>query len=204
MTALRTDSSAHSWFRSANCDARYGTALLAVLALIVALSATGEWGRARLAYDRDALAGYQWWRLVSAHLVHLSWRHALLNCAGLAVLWALFAREFTPGRWLWIVTLAALAIDLGLWFLHPGVDWYVGASGVLHGAWAAGACAAYRRGDGMGAVIMLLLVIKLVYEQQSGSSVFEGDLPLVPAAHLLGALGGLFGALVPRRAAKPL
>jgi rhomboid family GlyGly-CTERM serine protease len=172
--------------------------------LIVALAATGEWGRALLAYDRGALARYQWWRLLSAHLVHLSWRHALLNCAGLGVLWALFAREFAARRWLWIVTLAALVIDLGLWFLHPSVDWYVGASGVLHGAWAAGAYAAYRRGDGTGAVTMLLLVIKLVYEQQSGSSVFEHDLPLVPAAHLLGALGGLCGALVPRRPAKPL
>jgi rhomboid family GlyGly-CTERM serine protease len=206
MTALRTDSSAHSWFRSANCDARYGAALLVVLALIVALSATGEWGRTRLAYDRDALTHYQWWRLISAHLVHLSWRHALLNGAGLGVLWALFAREFTPWRWLWIVGLSGLAIDLGLWFLHPSVDWYVGGSGVLHGAWAAGACAAYRRGEGMGAVTMLLLVIKLIYEQQSGSSVFEGDLPLVPAAHLLGALGGLCGAVVPvpRQSAKPL
>jgi rhomboid family GlyGly-CTERM serine protease len=172
--------------------------------LIVVLGATGEWGRARLAYDRDALARYQWWRLLSAHVVHLSWRHALLNCAGLGVLWALFARELAPRRWLWILTLAALAIDLGLWFLYPGVDWYVGASGVLHGAWAAGAYAAYRRGDGMGAVAMLLLVIKLVYEQQSGSSVFDRDLPLVPSAHLLGALGGLLGALVPRRPAKPL
>jgi rhomboid family GlyGly-CTERM serine protease len=204
MTALRTDSSAHSWFRSANCDARYGAALLAVLALILGLSATGDGGRAMLDYDRDALSRYQWWRLISAHLVHLSWRHALLNCAGLGVLWALFAREFTPRRWLWIVALAALAIDLGLWFLHPTVDWYLGASGVLHGVWAAGACAAYRRGDDMGAVIVLLLVIKLIYEQQSGLSVFEGDLPLVPAGHLLGALGGLFGALVPRTSGKSL
>ena len=204
MAAFRTDSSAHSWFRSANCDARYGAALVAAASLIVVLGALGDWGRQLLSYDREALRHFQWWRLATAHLVHLSWRHALLNCAGLAVLWALFAREFTPRRWLWILALAALSIDLGLWFLHPMVLWYLGASGVLHGAWSAGACAAYRRGDGMGAVIMLLLVIKLVYEQQSGLSVFEGDLPLVPAAHLLGALGGLVGSMVPRITAKPL
>jgi rhomboid family GlyGly-CTERM serine protease len=204
MAAFRTDSSAHSWFRSANCDARYGVALAAAVSLMVAVAALGDWGRQALSYDRDALRHFQWWRLATAHLVHLSWRHALLNCAGLAVLWALFAREFTPGRWLWILVLAALSIDLGLWFLHPAVLWYLGASGVLHGAWSAGACAAYRRGDGMGALIMVLLVIKLVYEQQSGLSVFEGDLPLVPAAHLLGALGGLVGAMVPRLSAKPL
>src|SRR5580658_8133225 len=141
MNPFRTDSSAQSWFRSANCDARYGAALLSAMALILALNGTGDWGREVLGYQREALERYQWWRLISAHLVHLDWRHAILNCAGLIVLWALFAREFTPRRWLWILLLAALTIDAGLWFAHPSVHWYLGASGVLHGAWAAGALA---------------------------------------------------------------
>jgi rhomboid family GlyGly-CTERM serine protease len=200
----RTDSSAHSWFRSANCDARYGAALLATVVLVLALGATGGWGRASLQFQRDALAHYQWWRLLSAHLVHLGWQHALLNCAGLVLLWMLFAREYSPRRWLWISLLAAATIDAGLWFLRPTVEWYLGASGVLHGAWAAGACAMYRRGDDLGAALLLLLIVKLVYEQQSGSSLFEGDLPLVSAAHLFGTLGGLLGALLPRAPAKPL
>ena len=204
MSTDRTDSSAHSWFRSANCDARYGAALLACVALILALNGLGEWGRNTLPYERVALADGQWWRLLSGHLVHLGWRHALLNCAGLALLWMLFAREFPPRRWLWIGLLAAASIDAGLWFLQPTVDWYLGASGVLHGAWAAGACAMYRRGDGSGAALLLLLIVKLIYEQQSGASLFDGELPLVSAAHLYGTLGGLIGALLPRRPAKPL
>ncbi|HEY4974530.1 MAG TPA: rhomboid family intramembrane serine protease, partial [Steroidobacteraceae bacterium] len=106
MNTARTDSSAQSWFRSANCDARYGAALLAVVLLLLALSALGAWGRETLQYDRAALMRYQWWRLLSAHLVHLGWRHALLNCAGLTLLWMLFAREFSARRWLWIVLLA--------------------------------------------------------------------------------------------------
>ncbi|MGC2462434.1 MAG: rhombosortase [Steroidobacteraceae bacterium] len=204
MKTIRTDSSAHSWFRSANCDARYGAALLATVALVLAVGLTGGWGRESLQYERGALAHYQWWRLLSAHLVHLGWQHALLNCAGLTLLWMLFAREFSPRRWLWIALVASAAIDAGLWFLRPTVDWYLGASGVLHGAWAAGAWAIYRRGDGLGAVLLLLLIVKLVYEEQSGASLFEGDLPLVPAAHLFGTLGGLIAALLPRAAAKPL
>jgi rhomboid family GlyGly-CTERM serine protease len=204
MNTVGSDSSSQSWFRSANCDARYGAALLGVVVLLLALSATGGWGREHLQYQRDALAHYQWWRLISAHLVHLGWRHALLNCAGLTMLWVLFAREFTPRRWLWIVLLATASIDAGLWFLYPAVEWYAGASGVLHGIWAAGACAMYRRGEAVGAGLVLLLVVKLAYEQQSGASLFEGDLPLVPAAHLFGALGGLIGAVLPRAAPKPL
>jgi rhomboid family GlyGly-CTERM serine protease len=204
MNTNRTDSSAHSWFRSANCDARYGAALLASLLLLLALCALGEQGRQALDYQRGAFAHHQWWRLISAHLVHLGWRHALLNDVGLALLWMLFAREFAPRRWLWIVLLAAASIDAGLWYLRPEVDWYLGASGVLHGAWAAGACAMYRRGDGFGAALLLLLIAKLVYEQHSGASLFEGDLPLVSAAHLYGALGGLLGAVLPRAAGKSL
>jgi len=204
MNTHRTDSSAQSWFRSANCDARYGAALLATVLLLLLLAASGDWGRSALQYEREALSHYQWWRLLSAHLVHLGWRHAWLNCAGLALLWMLFAREFTPRRWLWIVFLSAASIDAGLWFLRPEVDWYLGASGVLHGTWAAGACAIYRRGDGFGAALLLLLIIKLVYEQQSGVSLFDRDLPLVSVAHLYGALGGLIGALLPRMSAKSL
>jgi rhomboid family GlyGly-CTERM serine protease len=198
MKAVRSDNLSQSWFRSANCDARYGAALLACLALLLALAATGESGREWLRYERGALAKFQWWRLVSAHLVHLSWEHVLLNSAGLVLLWALFAREYSPRRWLWIVAAAVIAIDAGLWFFRPGVDWYLGSSGVLHGVLAAGAYGLYRRGESTGAVLLLLLIVKLVYEQQAGGSLFAADLPLVPDAHVLGVLGGLTGAFLPR------
>jgi len=194
MKPNRTDSTSQSWRRSANCDARYGAALVAALALILGLCATGEAGREGLRYERIGLAHEQWWRLLTAHLVHLSLLHALLNCAGLALLWILFAREFSPRRWAWILIAACAAIDAGLWFLRPEVEWYLGASGALHGALAAGATALYRRGDAMGTVLVLLLVVKLIYEQHSGASVFAGSLPLVADAHLFGALGGLIGA----------
>lgn len=204
MKATSTDSATHSWFRSLNCDARYGATLAILLAAILALNLAGEGGRGLLGYQREALAHFQWWRLLSAHLVHLSWQHTLLNCGGLVLLWALFARELSPRRWLWVACLSALAIDLGLWVREPDVEWYLGASGLLHGVWAAGACSAYRRSDSMGAAMLVLLVIKLIYEQQSGASVFERDLPLVPAAHLFGALGGCIAAVAPPASVKPL
>ncbi len=195
----RSDSSAQSWFRSANCDGRHGLALAAAVTLILALAATGEAGRSALRYDRAGLEHYQWWRLLSAHVVHLGAEHALLDCAGLVLIWILFAREYTARRWLAILLASALSIDAGLWFLKPAVDWYLGASGVLHGALAAGAVAWYRRGDGMGAGLVVLLVAKLIYEQLHGTSVLSPGLPLVPEAHLYGTLGGLAGALRPSR-----
>jgi rhomboid family GlyGly-CTERM serine protease len=204
MKVTSSDTGPTAWFRSANCDGGYGVALLAAVALLLGLTATGDFGRASLRYARDGLAEHQWWRLISAHLIHLSWQHALLNVLGLALLWLLFARSFSPLRWLWILALSVAMIDAGLWFLRPAVQWYLGASGVLHGALAAGACAMYRRGEGMGAVLLLLLVVKLLYEQQLGSSLMLHDFPLVPDAHLFGALGGLIAAFVPRPAARPV
>lgn len=204
MKIPRTDAASQSWLRSANCDSRYGRVLLAGLAFILALYGGGEPLRELLRYERAPLAHGQWWRLLSAHVVHLGLTHALLNCAGLVLLWMLFAREFTPRRWAWILFCTCVAIDAGLWFLRPAIEWYVGASGVLHGALAAGAVGWYRRGDGFGAALLLLLIVKLIYEQRSGASIFAHDLQLVPDAHLFGVLGGLLGVWLPRPSAKSL
>src|SRR4051812_11228217 len=92
--------------RSLNCDGRRGVALLIVLALVwLALAGGAPWSAA-LRYERGALAAGQWWRLVSAHWVHLGVRHLLLDSAGLVLLWALYARELRAWQWLWVVLMA--------------------------------------------------------------------------------------------------
>ncbi len=180
---------------SLNCDAGWGLALaLCALALLAPMLA-GEAGRELLRYDRSALAAGEWWRLATAHLVHLSWRHALLNVLGLALLWALFARDYTPRQWLLILGAAALAIDAGLLLLHSTLDWYVGSSGVLHGALAAGALAHLRRGEADGWLLTGLLAGKLAYEHWAGALPFAGAVAVVLPAHLYGAVGGAAAAL---------
>src|SRR6266853_1727007 len=96
--------------KSINGDGRRGLALLGCCALLLVPGLGGEPGRVLLRYDRVALAHGQWWRLLSAHVVHLSVRHALVNCLGLVLLWALFLRDYAPRRWLAVVLAAALAI----------------------------------------------------------------------------------------------
>ena len=83
------------------------------------------------------LAG-QWWRLLSGHVIHLGFEHALLDVAGLVLMWALFARDYSIRAWLLIVTLSVIGVDAGLWLLSSTTQWYVGSSGVLHGVLAAG------------------------------------------------------------------
>ena len=182
----------HSRLQAVNCDARYGVALLVVCGLLLALQFCGGPAIHLLRYDRAAIAAGQWWRLLTAHLVHLNFRHAALDVAGLALLWALFARDLRPGQWAVIVLTAAAAIDCGLWLRDPSVQWYLGVSGVLHGVLAAGAFVGLRRGHLESWILAGLLLAKLIYEQIQGPMPFAGsETPVVVDAHLYGGLGGL-------------
>ena len=166
-------------------------AVLGIVALQWLLTDWTAW----LRYERSALLTGQWWRLLTAHVVHLDLRHALLNGLAAGLMIWLFASALSWRHWLLTVMLAVSAIDAGLWFLHVEVAWYVGASGVLHGVLAAGTIAWLQQGDGRGWPLLGLLVLKLGYEQLS-----RGALPLmtgavvITAAHLYGAGAG---ALVP-------
>lgn len=176
---------------SLNCDGWRGLALLLVCSALLALTATGGAGRRMLEYERGALAAGEVWRLVTAHLVHLDLRHALLNCAGLALMWALFARDYSVRQWLAILAGTAAAIDAGLWMCSSTVGWYVGSSGVLHGVMAAGTLAHLRRREPEGWLLAAFLAAKLVWEHLVGALPLSGlGTEVVVDAHLYGVVGG--------------
>ena len=129
----------------------------------------------------------------------------VLDSAGLVLLWFLYARELRPAHWLWVLAIATVAIDAGLWWGDPGLSWYLGISGLLHAAWAAGAMAQLLRGERRGGALMLvMLAIKLLLERRAGGSLLSPGLPVVTLAHDFGTLGGVLAvaALALRR--KPL
>jgi rhomboid family GlyGly-CTERM serine protease len=180
----------HLALRSLNFDGRRGVALLLACLLLLLLTLSGEGGRALLRYERSALADGEWWRLFTAHVVHLDLRHALLNVVGLALVWALFARDYSPKAWLAIVLGTIAAIDAGLWLGDSTIQWYVGSSGALHGALAAGILAHVRKGERHGWLLAGLLAAKLLYEQAVGALPFSGSAAVVVDAHLYGVAGG--------------
>jgi len=206
------DRGAYNWFRSEIGDSAGQRSRLTILVLPAATMALAAAGgaalQAALRYDRVAVAAGQWWRLFTAHLVHLNTRHLLFNLAGLLLLWLLFAREFRATRWLAIAACTMAVIDAGLWFGEPQVLWYVGASGVLHGLWSAGGWAQWRRRSLASTLPLILLLLKLLVEQWRGASMVVGALPVVLAAHVYGACGGLLLPLLwqlrESRRARPL
>jgi rhomboid family GlyGly-CTERM serine protease len=187
--------------QSLNCDRGYGIALIGVLALLLAPELDGQAARETMSYQRAALSDGQWWRLLSAHFVHLDLEHAVLNSLGVVLMWALFARDYEARGWLAIYLVACVAVSTGLWFFSPEVTWYVGASGALHGVMTAGTLAHLRRGDLDGWILGIFIVVKLAYEQFAGALPFAGSPDTVVDAHLYGAIGGVVLApfLRPRR-----
>jgi rhomboid family GlyGly-CTERM serine protease len=159
--------------------------LFILLSLDLVLGLGDSFGQL-LRYDRSAIAAGGWWRLLTAHIVHLDLHHLILNELGLVLMWSLFAHDYDAVEWCVIVLAGALAISSGLWWLSPRVSWYVGASGVLHSVMAAGAAKHLLERSWDRWILVLGLSAKLAWEQWGGHEV-----PLIVVdAHLYGALCG--------------
>ena len=172
---------------------------LALIAVATLAALAGDAGREWLRYDRVWVAQGETWRFLSAHIVHLGWTHLLLNSLGLLLVWYLVGANLNARRWLATMLVVIVCIDAGFWWLNPELLWYVGLSGLLHGMLVAGLLAALPRISAETAVLGVLLVLKLGWEQLGGplpgSEVSSGG-PVVVDAHLYGALGGAMGAFL--------
>jgi rhomboid family GlyGly-CTERM serine protease len=177
---------------------RWLVALL-ITALCLALSLGGDaardWGR----YDRAALETGQLWRLLTGHLVHLGWGHLWPNILALLLISGLVEEFLKPIEFAAASIAAALGIDVGLYAFNPGVPWYVGLSGVLHGLVACGALMMLQaRQFRIGAALALGVAAKLLFEQIHGPIPFtqaSAGGPVIVAAHLYGTISGALAAI---------
>ena len=171
-------------------------ALLLVAAVLVA--AMGDAGREALRYERALVADGEWWRLLSAHVTHLGWRHVALNAAGIVLVWLLVGRALTRTGWALVLAVGVAVIDAAFWLLRPDLGWYVGLSGLLHAVLVAGLVTGWRAAPRETLLIAIVVVAKLGYEQFGGalpgSQSMSGG-PVVVDAHLYGAVGGIVGGL---------
>jgi rhomboid family GlyGly-CTERM serine protease len=173
--------------------------LLVVVVLVLILSVPGESARYVFQYERSGLASYEAWRLISGHLIHLGWTHTLMNLLAFVLIAWLFAPVFGLTAWVLIVFASGLMVDAGLWWLSPGIEWYVGLSGVLHGLVAAAGIKLSARRELAGYLVLAVLVIKVGWEQIDGSlplTEFASGGSVVVDAHLYGAAGGLIAGIV--------
>ena len=147
-----------------------------------------------LRFDRELIAGGEFWLLVSGHLLHLNWSHFMLNMAGVLLVAVFFNSCYRPLQWLVFLVFSALFTGLALFALTPDLQGYVGMSGVLHGLFILGAWQESKVHALSGWVLFALVIAKLAYEQVfgalPGSESLSGGKVAVDA-HLYGAVSGL-------------
>ena len=179
-------------------------AVLLFAAMLIAFF--GDAGREWLRYDRVWIGQGEIWRLLTGHLAHLGWPHFALNGAGLLLVWFLVGGTYGLRAWVLITFCIVATIDIAFWIMNPGLHWYVGLSGLLHGLLAAALVRRLRSMDAETLVLAALLVVKLAWEQFAGpvpGSELSSGGPVVVDAHLYGALGGLLGARIATIRVKP-
>lgn len=144
-------------------------------------------------YDRELIASGQWWRFFSGQFTHLGTTHLWLNLGAWLMMWIYARGALNPALWFGAITLCLLSTALGLWFLSPEVDWYVGLSGMLHGLMIVIACALWRHRDPTAALCLAAVALKLLWEHVHGPTPGTSDLaggPVLVVAHAYGAAGG--------------
>jgi rhomboid family GlyGly-CTERM serine protease len=168
---------------------------LSVLIHLLPESLPGLWD-----FVREDLEHGAYWLLFSHALAHTNHFHLLLNLAGIVLLWALHGEYYSTRlivlSYLFIVPFSAL----GVWWLSPHIDNYVGLSAYLHGLFVIGACKDIAFKKITGSVLLLGLGIKLYLEQISDD---DSTARLIEAnvahdAHIYGAVGGLLFYLILR------
>lgn len=172
--------------------------------LLLILQAAGDGARLALRLESAAVARGEWWRLFTAHAVHLSWPHALLNAAGVFVCCALAPAVFNG--WLALrVGALALGISLCLYRLSPEALPYVGLSGVLYGLFVLGLAPQARRLDAVAIAALIAITGWMLRQWLTGPLQSEERLiggAIASVAHLYGyglAFLGLLAAPLAQR-----
>jgi rhomboid family GlyGly-CTERM serine protease len=165
---------------------RSAPAVLILIVIVLSLLA-GFSSANSLVWRRAALNEGDYWRLLSAHLVHLSPRHMLINLLALWLVSELICKTLSSAQWISLFVVSAIGISLSLWLLQPQLQWYAGLSGVLHGLWSGGAayrCIIERKR------IFLLALLALFVRLMIGAQV-SNEFPVIAVAHWYGAFSGL-------------
>lgn len=168
--------------------------IIAVTVFFWSLLSTLDVLKGWMKFDRGLIDAGEYWRIITCHFVHVDIKHGLLN--GLAVLFFLYIfKSLRPVDWVLLTLISSLLISTALFFLNPDILWYVGFSGVLHACFTAGSLAMIFNGEKvLGGTLLILLLIKLIWEQYSGPTLLSGDALVITVAHLYGAISGLMYA----------
>ena len=147
-----------------------------------------------LEFDRFAILSHaEYYRLFSAHFVHLNWNHTLLNVSGILVGWWAFGHELSVSQWTSAIFISAFVVSSGL-LLATDVEWYYGFSGLLHGLLVLALISTKRLSFQAKILCLSALTAKLILEAATDSTSMTETLienKVVVEAHLFGVAAGV-------------
>lgn len=114
----------------------------------------------KLTFGFSSNIAHEYWRILSAHWIHLSFFHCIMNLSGMIIIAWIFDQELSLKDWLIAPFIFAIFISLTL-YLFPPLGIYAGFSGILHGLWTLGALQANKY---FKIIALLCLAIKLLIE----------------------------------------
>jgi len=150
-------------------------------------------------YDRSAVLGGQWWRLVSGSLMHWNWAHLFWDLVAFVVLGS-WVEDLSRGLWVRVVGVSALAIGLILLIFDSDMIVYRGLSGVDMALAAVWLSRLFRSSahdpwlQGISLMIGVVLVLKPLIEWVVGAALFMSNMgPGVEVAILAHVVGMVCG-----------
>lgn len=137
----------------------------------------------------------EYWRLLTANLVHFGWIHTAMNAAALLLCVLAFFTDYSLKRFSFLLLWCCAGVGLGIYLLNPEYSPYAGLSGAIHGLIVAGLLQTRAYPLWIRTVLLGLLIAKLVDENRADYEATDLQV-LLPVAvavesHLYGALAGL-------------
>ena len=180
--------------------------LTAALLLVIGAVFCSPAATALMEFDRGAVAGGQWWRLVTSNLTHWNGQNLFWNAAVFAVLGCLCEAR-GRARYAACILTSALVIGISILFFEPHLSTCRGISGVDSALFALLAVMLLRahwsdrnwRWVAAVGVLVVGFAAKTIVELTTGRAVFvdsaaAGFTPM-PLAHALGAAVGALAAI---------
>lgn len=144
-------------------------------------------------YYHSKITNGEVWRLLSGHFFHSNKNHVIMNLLGLWCLWLLHGDYYRYVNMILVYLVTAISAALGMYFVNPDIEIYVGLSGVLHGVLIWGALKDIQHKYNMGYLLLFATIGKIGFEQHFGASgdvVELIEMNVAINAHLFGAIGG--------------
>jgi rhomboid family GlyGly-CTERM serine protease len=150
-------------------------------------------------YNRDLINDHQFWRLLTSNFLHTNSYHLFMNLLALILLMKLHIKNFTFLSYTIVFLFCSVGTTLGIYLFAEDIKLYVGLSGVLHGVFVYGVYLDIKKGFKYSWVLMLLVWLKILYEQFFGANEALSELinsRVAIEAHLYGAVSALVCCLI--------